>query len=192
MMPSILMSDVIRCSNEIFERLAKRRADLERYAFTINHLGKVNVQQDFAYQRTFNGLYGVRRNAEWRRHFYQILEQHKSSLDVRFPAIVGEIFERTGRVEASFASKLIATIDPTKAIYDSVVRGNLGLPNRTSAGHAKIEDVTRDYDAIQAHLDALVTSAKFQELRQRFDREFPDFNAFTDLKVLDFLIWQLR
>lgn len=191
-MPSILISDVIKCSDEVFERLAKRRADLERYAFTINHLAKVNVQLDFAYQRTFNALYGVRRNAEWRRAFYRILEQRKGSPDIRFPEIVREIFERTGRVEASFASKLVATIDPTRAIYDSVVRANLGLPNRTSAGHAKIAEVSHDYDAIQTHLGALVASAKFQELRQRFDREFPDFTQFADLKVLDFLIWQMR
>lgn len=83
-------------------------------------------------------------------------------------------------------------MDPTRAVYDSIVRSNLGLRTRTGSGLEKIADAVNDYQAIQAHLDALLCADRFPLLRQRFDLEFPQFKEFTDLKVLDLLIWQIR
>lgn len=188
----ITINEVLRRSGDALNGLTQRQADLARYAFTIEHVHQVNVSHDPTFQRTFNAVYGVRRNEEWRRHFYQIFEQEKSNPAPKFGEVVGEIFNRTGRVEASFASKLIATLDPNQAIYDSVVLSNFGYRPLTSTGVEKIADVVRDYAAIQSHLDALVGTDVFAGLRQRFDRQFPQFETFTDLKVLDLLIWQMR
>jgi hypothetical protein len=188
----ITINEVLRRSDDALEGLTQRQVDLARYAFTIEYVHQVNVSDDPTFQRTFNAVYGVRRNEEWRRHFYQIFEQEKSNPAPKFGEVVGEIFNRTGRVEASFASKLIATLDPNQAVYDSVVLSNFGFRPLTSTGVEKIADVVRDYGAIQSHLEALAGTDVFAGLRQRFDRQFPQFEAFTDLKVLDLLIWQMR
>lgn len=176
----------------IFKRLIGRADDLERYAQTIADLQHTDVTSDTLYQRRFNALYGVRRNAQWREIFYAMLERSKGQPELDFRSILIELHDKTGRVEASFTSKLIATINPTKAIYDSVVLSNLGLRPPTSKGCEKIAEVVRNYDTIQSHLDPLVRSDRFPRLRQRFDETFPQFEAFTDLKVLDLMIWQMR
>ena len=188
----ITIAELLRRSDDALAGLAQRHADLSRYAYTVDQLHRTNVEEDLAYQRTFNGLYGVRRNADWRGRFYRIFEQQKSNADIEFGEVLRSIFESTGRVEASFASKLIATVDPTRAVYDSIVRSNLGLRTRTGSGLEKIADAVDDYQAIQAHLDALIRADRFPLLRQRFDREFPQLKEFTDIKVLDLLIWQIR
>lgn len=188
----ITIAELLRCSGDTLAGLAQRHADLSRYAYTVEQLHRTNVEEDLAYQRTFNGLYGIRRNANWRGRFYRIFEKQKSNLDIQFGEVVRSIFESTGRVEASFASKLIATVDPTRAVYDSIIRSNLGLRTRTGSGLEKIADAVDDCQAIQAHLDGLIRADRFPLLRERFDQEFPQFKGFTNFKVLDLMIWQMR
>jgi len=56
-----------------------------------------------------------------------------------FGIVLEVLRDATGRVEASFASKLVATVDPSQPVIDSVVLKNLGLrlpwakaPDRTA------------------------------------------------------------
>ncbi len=172
--------------------LASRLPDLQRYAFTIRSLHSTDVSQDADYQRRFNGLYGVRRNQNWRTIFYDLMERQKSDRNIDFSEVLTAIFEKTGRVEASFSSKLIATINPDRAIYDSIIRRNLALPNRGGAANDRIKSAAIDYAVIQQQLSTMVSARQFQALRKGFDEKFPQFTSFSDMKALDFMIWQMR
>lgn len=165
---------------------------MNKYAETIRSLHLLNVSEDEAYQRTFNGLYRVRRNAKWRTHFYDLLEKHKDGESVSFGFVLDELYARTGLVEASFASKLLATIDPNFPVYDSVVRKNLGLPIRHARNPDRKHLLELDYEVIQAHSSQQRDAPRFRHLRDAFDAHFPDFHYFSDTKVLDLLIWQAR
>ncbi len=81
-----------------------------------------NVQ---GYERNFNYFYQVRRNAEWRGKFYALFYSSRDK-EVDFAYILNELFNRTGRVEASFASKLIATLNPSLPIIDRHVLSYIG------------------------------------------------------------------
>ena len=188
----IKIHEVTERQEAVFAGLAFRRGDLARYAQSIAELHATNVATDASYQRRFNALYGVRRDAQWRNSYFTLLEARKSQSAVGFLSVLTAIRDATGRVEASFASKLVATIDPTRAIYDSIVRRNLGLPQRSIGSSSRIDALCRDYDVIQKALEQMVTSGEFQPLRARFDATFPEFAHFTDLKVLDLMIWQMR
>jgi len=48
------------------------------------------------------------------------------------------------------------------------------------------------YANIQAHSVEQTHKPKFQELRAAFDDKFPEFRDFSDTKVLDLMIWQVR
>lgn len=183
---------VYRRQEGLLEALERRRSDLDRYARTIGELHLTNVASDESYQRLFNGLYGVRRNKPWRSAYYNIFENRKRDTEISFRSVLLSIFEETGRVEASFASKLVATIDPTRAIYDSVVRTNLDLPTRIGKNLGRFEDLERDYNEIQRILSNEVKAPVFRFVRQCFHQKFPDLIHFTDIKILDLLIWQIR
>lgn len=188
----IAIQDVSHRQGMIFKALEIRRHDLARYAKTIADLHMTNVSMNAEYQRNFNGLYGVRRNAQWRGAYYNILEDRKNDSELSILAVITAILASTGRVEASFASKLIATINPNRAVYDSIIRQNLGLPNRAIGSPDRIVGLQRDYDEIQGYLDQQVRTPQFSSLRERFDETFPEYQHFTDVKVLDFMIWQIR
>src|SRR5207245_3969888 len=46
---------------------------------------------------------------------------------IEFPEALQEVNRRTGRVEASFASKLVATLDPSKPVIDKFVLAHFEL-----------------------------------------------------------------
>jgi hypothetical protein len=46
---------------------------------------------------------------------------------IEFPEALREISRRTGRIEASFSSKLVATLSPTKPVIDRFVLENFEL-----------------------------------------------------------------
>lgn len=186
------IGDLLDRQSSIFDALRRRHADLVRYAYTIRSLRSLNVLYDQAYQRTFNGLYMVRRNGQWRAHFYELLETQKSEQNVSFKAMLSELHARTGRVEASFASKLLATIDPEFPVYDSFIRKNLGLPNRAAGNSDRARLLEQDYIFIQEHSERQRKTQAFRELRETFDEKFPEFRFFSDTKVLDLFIWQAR
>src|SRR5687767_5019275 len=81
---------------------------LGQYCWLQSELHERNVAHDDEFQTRFNGFYRVRRNADWRSQFYALLEREKSAKRP-FPVVLRALSKATGRVEASFASKLVAT-----------------------------------------------------------------------------------
>ena len=62
-----------------------------------------------SFQRAFNGYYRIRRNEEWRNSYYALfLRARTEGFD--FSQIITALFQATGNVEASFSSKMLATI----------------------------------------------------------------------------------
>ena len=176
----------------IFDRLERARSDLERYRFLQDNVWLRDVAECPAYQRMFNGLYMVRRNTWWRAQFYAAFEQAKLDAALSFDRILHELFARTNRVEASFASKLAATLRPSLPVYDSFVRQNLRLPPRKGALDKRLALLSEDYAHIADVYSDIISSASFSQLKHEFDTRLPAYAAFTDVKKLDLLLWQLR
>jgi hypothetical protein len=101
-------------------------AGLGKYLWLQEHRDATDLRVDFAYRRYFNHFYRVRRGHDWQDKFYGLLEAQKSR-KVDFAQLLHALHQRTGRYEASFASKLLATINPDMPVIDSVVLRNLDL-----------------------------------------------------------------
>jgi hypothetical protein len=147
------------------------------------------------FQRRFNGYYGVRRNAAWRAVFYGIFEAMKSAPQdrrARFQQVLGALHEATGRVEASFASKLVALLDPGAPIIDSLVRRFLAAYATAPPFGGGLAEA----DSYYAWLDRVITAVSAHEAAaawsRTFDHAFVDTPSACELhlaKKLDFLIW---
>lgn len=59
-------------------------------------------------------------------NYYSLFVSAKKN-DVTFEYIIRELYRLTGNVEASFSSKMLATIDASKPVWDKYVLQNLGL-----------------------------------------------------------------
>ena len=123
---------------------------LDKYRFLLEQVHKVDVSSDVVFQRTFNGFYMVRRNKEWRYAFYDFFEHIKRLDDVSFSNILEELYHLTGNVEASFSSKLLATLKPEMPIRDRYVVQNLGLKLPLDSDPSRIRKTEEAYEEIVA------------------------------------------
>ena len=146
-------------------------------------------------RRKFNAYYGVRRNAAWREAFYARFEAAKQSpltgVDL-FADIVRGIEADTGRVEASFISKLVATLDPERPIIDSVVRRWLAPLTLAPPFHGSIDAVIIYYQGLNEIMTDLALTPQARAWSAAFDAAFPTprgQSAIPAMKRLDFLIW---
>ena len=150
------------------------------------------MSSDAAFQRPYNRFYRVRRNAEWQSAYYEIMQREKVSAVLSFEDILREMHERTGSVEASFTSKMIATLDPDRPIWDSVVLERLGLRLRGTTAQAKLENAVGVYESIVGwYADYLATEDAARNIAL-FDELLPDYSWLTSVKKVDFLLWSSR
>ena len=153
-----------------------------------------DLTQDPIFQKKYNGFYRVRRNEEWRRHYFKILEsqRHKKKGEgLGFLDVLKSIHRRTGKVEASFASKLTASVDTSLPVIDSIVLKNIGarLP-ATKTGDRLSMIVTMYDDVAKCYEDYLRTEiGKF--LVKEFIKQYPHARI-SKVKMIDFVLWQTR
>lgn len=106
--------------------LSRIETGLKRYCWIQENVHACNVSRDYVFQNRFNAFYKVRRGSDWRRNFYTLLEASKAS-GITFDHALHLLLEQTSRFEASFASKLVATLHPEKPVIDQHVLRNFGL-----------------------------------------------------------------
>jgi len=102
--------------------LARLERPLARYSWLQRQVRLRDVSVNDEFQRRFSGFYRVRRNLQWRAAYFGLLESEKAN-GINFPDALGKIARRCGRIEASFASKLVATLDASKPVIDKFVLG---------------------------------------------------------------------
>lgn len=175
---------------QIDAALPRISVGLAKYTWLQSELPGRDVSRDIEYQKRFGGFYRVRRNAAWRNAYFQILEQAKSG-PISFEAALGSIHAATGRVEASFASKLIATLDPSQPVIDSVVLRNLGLRLPTQAVSDRFARVGSVHQQLAELYSKYLASELGCDLVAQFRRAYP-IAQITEVKMLDFVLWQSR
>lgn len=189
----MILDDLVENINGILNRITIPK--LNAYAYTQNQLHLVNVSSDQNYQRVFNGFYRVRLpiTAAYAT-YYGLIEQNKNNTNPSLQSILDALFKATGRVETSFGSKLLATVNPNVAPLDSIVLRHLGLKLPTSSGqssNARTMQCVNIHNNLVAHMNTLTTPPQFQILKTQFQNRFPAYN-FTNVKILDLLLWQYR
>ena len=148
------------------------------------------MSTDGEFQKRFNGFYRVRRGVSWRAEYFALMESAKTC-GISFSEAINEIRNRTGRVEASFASKLVATLDPSKPVIDKFVllQFELRLPHPASPD--RVSEAVRLYGDLCDRYRDLIPSPTGTMIRELFDRQFPA-SGLTDLKMIDLVLWQIR
>ena len=164
---------------------------LEKYCWLQATLATTDVANDRAFQARFNGFYRVRRNANWQSAFYALFQSAKSEPQ-SFAGILSALHATTGRIEASFSSKLAASIDPDKPVIDSVVLKNLGLRlSRVGTIDARLARIVDLHDRIGRIFSDFIDTDMGRYLITRFEEFYPDRHL-TRVKMLDLILWQAR
>lgn len=169
---------------------ANIQTGLEKYLHIMHRLHQTDVSQDLEFQRSYNGFYRMRQRPEsYYTTYFSFLESHKSDPDLTFRQVLTYLYRKTERIEASFSSKLLATVKPEMPVWDTFVLQNLGLtpPPAYYSKANRIEAIITLYNSICQWY----SSQEAQEKLEFFNFYFPSVNI-TDTKKIDLILWQSR
>jgi hypothetical protein len=163
-----------------------------RYADIMDSALKVNVALDKEFQRQFNGFYRIQRRPQsWYSSYYDLMQKSKSST-IGFDQCVDRMFELTGRYEASFASKLVATLNPELHVWDKYVLENTEHAAPSFTAKNRLTLVKDVYRLIGEWYVEFLASPDGALCVRMFDEAYPKHKKFTALKKVDFILWQIR
>lgn len=171
------------------ERLAASFG-LEQYKYIMENCDIVDVSKDENFQKTFNGFYSVRRNAEWRKHYYELFQRSKLE-KLPFADIIKYLYKKTGNVEPSFSSKMYATLNPDKPIWDQYVLKNLNL-QLIGKGEQKLQSAIDLYAKIEAWYKDFLKTQNGKECIASFDKALPSYSWISNTKKIDCFLWAKR
>ena len=173
-------------AKEVLQAQLARGLGLDRYADIMR-----GDPASPEFRRAFNGYYRIRRNEEWRQHYYDLFVKAKDER-LSFEQIITELYQLTGNVESSFSSKMLATIDPLMPIWDQYVLQNLGLELSGKTKKEKLQNAVCLYDQIEKwYFDYLKTTEARENIAE-FNRLLPDYTWISDTKKIDCLLWSKR
>ena len=181
-------------SFDVYQVLRNRLAEslgLFSYADIITRVNQTNVETDGDFQRIFNAFYRVRRNEAWRKIYYHLFQNLKGT-DVSFAYIIRYMYEKTGNIEASFSSKMLATLYPDRPIWDRYVIENLGLKLDGKTKEEQLNNAIMLYADIEKWYGDFLETEKAKECIATFDDALPEYTWITPIKKIDCFLWSIR
>ncbi len=178
----------------ILEALSKAKEGVWKYYALMEKLPITDVSKDSSFQRSFNHYYKIRqRSLEWYSVFYNLLEQSKDS-DISFDLAIKHIYSKLGRIEPSFSSKLVATINPELPVWDRYVLENLKIKwTYTGKPDARLDKAVTIYRRIFNEIDSFKKTETTTKIISIFNSMYPSLaSKVTKTKKIDFTLWQLR
>lgn len=168
-------------------RIAK---GLEQYLWLQANRDTGDLRSNLLFRKRFNHFYRVRRGKGWQDEFYGLLERKKGK-QVAFREVLTELYQATNRYEASFASKLLATLDPQMPIIDSIVLRNLNLKLPPSASQDRADRICAIHESLLYRFRDFLATDNARYLIHRFRCAYPQADI-TAMKMLDLVLWQTR
>jgi hypothetical protein len=163
---------------------------LKKYCWIQEHLHSCDVSSGRDFQRHFDHFYRVRKNENWRRCFFALMQCAKFS-GITFYDALGALRDATGNIEASFASKLVATVDPSKPVIDKFVLEQFKLSLPYPKAKERFTCVLDVYESLSDLYSRLLSSPTGSMILDCFDHRFGSTNL-TALKKVDLVLWQLQ
>ncbi|KAB2310661.1 hypothetical protein F8A87_08215 [Betaproteobacteria bacterium SCN2] len=180
--------------NNIVDAIAKARPGVAKYLAIMDCLYSVNVSQDQDFQTQYKGFYRVRQKSpDWYSAYFNLLEEYKGKRP-SFSEILDSLSQSLGNgvCEASFSSKLVATLDPWQPIWDKYVLKNTGHKAPASKVVDKNALAKKNYASIQAWYINFLNSTEGKRWIFLFNENIDDYWRLTDIKKVDFILWQTR
>ena len=185
-------------SNKVIGECLETAFGLKKYCYIIDAVSKDGFQATEGFQKTFNGYYKLqKRSAEWYQQYYKLFESQKTEA-LSFDALLIKMYECDGKIEVSFVSKLIASVDTSMPIWDQYVLKNLGLKKEWDKYNSKdyekrISKAQNIYSKIKESYGTIISSTEGKECINRFHNELPNYRELiSETKIIDFILWSKR
>lgn len=177
--------------SKVIEDILASSMGLKKYVWIVNRLRVVDISHDLEYQTQFNGFYKLRRDDAWRRVYYAFFEEVKNS-SPSFEQILKYLFDYSGAVEASYASKMLATINTEMPIWDQYIIKNLGVKLPSINDPKRMEKTISIYNDIVKWYQEYLTTENAYMCLQKFNVVLPHYKEISPVKKIDFFLWSIR
>jgi hypothetical protein len=177
--------------DQIDQALTDAAQGIEQYLWLQQRVGGNDTwHDDPEFRRKFNHFYRVRRDSAWRDIFYGLMGRARRE-QLNFEQVLHWLIAETHRYEASFASKLIATINPSKPVIDSIVLKNLELRLPSSSVSNRAKRICDIYGELEKRIQSFLATPNGGFLVAQFKRVYPGVDI-TPVKMVDFVLWKIR
>ena len=164
---------------------------LDKYHYLIHKKNSSDIRKNKEYQKIFNKFFMVRRDEAWRKVFYDFFEENKNNSKIKFEDILIYLYKKTGNIEASFSSKMLAIINPNMPIWDQYVIQNFDIVIDGKSKQERLEKTIEGYKEILLIEKELLKREDIQRSIKEFKNEFKEYNL-SDIKILDYIVWNDR
>jgi hypothetical protein len=177
---------------KIIEAIDKAKKGIAQYIEIMDLVHKVDVSKDISFQKKYNSFYRIRQRSEdWYRAYYSLMQRSKKTKPT-FGQILDKLNSVLGRYEPSFSSKLVATLNPNKPIWDIHILANTKHRAPAYSSKDKITKAKKAYGSIEKWYRGFMKTKKGKTFIRIFDEKIPEHKKITDLKKIDFILWQMR
>ena len=170
---------------------------LPQYMDIISKVNKNDFKASADFRTSFNAYYRVRqRKSEWYDAYYELMENQK-----HYPLSFEQLLRKLmtfGNIETSFSSKLLATVDVDRPIWDQYVLKSLGRYKEWKSFNGKdkeerISKAVEIYAGIEKWYADFLNSKDGKECVKKFDTILPDYaGKVSDVKKIDFMLVSKR
>lgn len=165
---------------------------IAKYLEIMKIFNEVDVRKCPDFQRIFNGFYKIRQRPQaWYEIYYDYLESKKLE-GTTFCETLDFLNSELGRYEPSFSSKLVATLNPNKPIWDRFVLKNTKHKMPAYSDKNKIEMAKKTYSSLTKWYSNFLSSGDGQKIISIFNNKVESSLEISDLKKIDFVLWQIR
>jgi hypothetical protein len=177
---------------KIKEAIERARRGIGQYLEIMDLFPDTDVSMDKNFQKKFNGFYRIKqRPAVWYEEYYSYMQRQKSQT-IEFSTALRHLHSVLKRYEPSFVSKLVATINANLPIWDSVVLKYMDIKPPLYTSKNKVDEAETVYKKLQEWHERHMKSDQGQLILRIFKELVPEHSAISDLKKIDFVLWQSR
>jgi hypothetical protein len=194
------MSKDIQFTKKQIKDALLRLSDVGRYKHLMDLFRQGDVSKDTVFQEKYEEFYMLKRRPEkFRKAYFVYMQKQRENKELKFKDVLEYLFtvRQKGKVkvEASFAAKLLHTINPKFPTWDEWIGENIDtkIPPSNNDKARQIEKAIELYDQLIDNFDKYRKSENGKKLLATFDNTFPGFkNTITDTKKIDLVLWQMR
>jgi hypothetical protein len=180
-------------------------ASIERYGgvvdykYLIREFRNTNVSLDDRFQKVYRSYWqmGAARLCEsFCKTYFQHLEELKAFDRVDVQKIAVRLYSVAAnsrgerKLHFSFSTKMAHMLQPSWPVYDSLVAKFYFLPDETGTFDEKLKSLLSSYAFLVAEYERVIREGLLVPAIDAFRARFDVDGAFTEVKIVDTLIWR--
>lgn len=165
---------------------------VDKYLLIMKGLHEVNISsiKGESFRKQYCNFYRMnRRSKEFKTCYFKIFENLKIKNADDFDLVIDKISETTNRIEASFSSKMVASINANKPLLDSIILNNLEIKFPKHSSSERSIKIKLIYKELEDNYQNFLKTKSAKNWLNLFDKKIGKFNI-SNTKKIDFIIWQ--